>query len=36
MEGSQVARGLGRFRKTIREAIKKDLAINELNRDNIA
>jgi len=32
MESSQIIRGRRRPRKTIREVIKKDLAINELDR----
>jgi len=35
MEYSQIARSRGRLRKTIRETIKKDLDINELDRDMI-
>jgi len=31
MEDSQIARGRGRPRKTIRETIKKDLEVNELD-----
>jgi len=31
MEESQVIRGRGRHRKTIRETIKKDLEVNELD-----
>jgi len=31
MEESQVKRGRGRPRKTIRETIRKDLEVNELN-----
>ena len=31
MEESQVKRGKGRPRKTIRETIRKDLEVNELN-----
>ena len=31
MEESQVKRGRGRLRKTIRETIRKDLEVNELN-----
>jgi len=33
IEGSQITRGRGRPRKTIRETIKKDLEINELEKD---
>jgi hypothetical protein len=33
MEGSQIDRGRGRPRKTVRETIKKDLEINELYRN---
>jgi len=33
MEGRQITRGRGRPRKTIRETIKKDLEINELEKD---
>lgn len=33
MEGSQVTRGSGKLRKTIREAIRKNLEINELEKD---
>jgi hypothetical protein len=33
MEGSQITRGRGRPRKTIRETIKRDLEINELDRN---
>ena len=32
-DGSQITRGRGRPRKTIRETIKKDLEINELEKD---
>lgn len=32
MEGSQIARGRGILRKLIRETIKKDFEINELDR----
>jgi len=35
MEGSQITRGRGRPRKTIREAIRKDLEINELEKDMV-
>ena len=35
MEDSQIARSRGRPRKTIRETTKKDLDINELDRDMI-
>ena len=31
MEGSQITRGRGRPRKTIRETIRKNLEINELD-----
>jgi len=31
MKGSQITRGKGRSRKSIREAIKEDLEINELD-----
>jgi hypothetical protein len=34
-EGSQIIRGKGRLRKTIRETFSKDLGINELDRDTI-
>jgi hypothetical protein len=33
MEGSQITRGRGRPRKNIRETIKKDLDVNELDKD---
>jgi len=33
MKDSQISRGRGRPRKTIRETIKKDLGINELDRN---
>jgi len=33
MEGSQITRGRGRPGKTIRDAIRKDLEINELEKD---
>jgi hypothetical protein len=33
MEGSQIDKGRGRPRKAIRETIKKDLEINELDRN---
>jgi len=33
MACSQITRGRGRLRKTIRETIEKDLEINELDRD---
>jgi hypothetical protein len=32
MEDTQITRGIGRPRKTIRETIGKDLEINELDR----
>jgi len=35
MEGSQITRGRGRPRKTIRETIKKDLDVNELERNMV-
>jgi hypothetical protein len=35
MEGSQISRDEGRPRKTIRETIKKNLEINQLDRDMI-
>jgi len=35
MEGSQISRGQGRPRKAIRETVKKDLEINELDKDMI-
>jgi hypothetical protein len=35
MEGSQITRGRGRPRKTIRETIKKDLETNELDRNMV-
>jgi hypothetical protein len=35
MEDSQITRGRGRPRKTMRETIKKDLEINELDKDII-
>jgi hypothetical protein len=35
MEMSQITRGRGRHRKTIRETIKKDLEINELKKDMV-
>jgi len=35
MEGCQITRGRGRPRKTIRETIKKDLKINELEKDMV-
>ena len=35
MEDSQITRGRSRPRKTIRETIKKDLEINELDRNMI-
>jgi len=35
MEDSQITRGKGRPRKTIRETIKKDLEINELERNMV-
>jgi len=35
MEGSQIARGRERYRKTTRETIRKDLEINYLERDMI-
>jgi len=35
MEGSQITRGRGRPRKNIREAIKKDLEMNELEKDMV-
>ena len=35
MDDSQITRGRGRPRKTIRETIKKDLEINELERNMI-
>jgi len=33
MEGSQITRGSGRPRKTIRKTIRKDLEINESEKD---
>jgi hypothetical protein len=35
MEGSQITRGRGRRRKTIKETIKKDLEINELDKNMV-
>jgi len=35
MEGSQIIRGQGRPRKTLRETLKKDLEINELDRNMV-
>jgi len=35
LEDSQITRGRGRPRKTIREIIKKDLEINELDRNMV-
>jgi len=35
MEGSQITRCRGRPRKTIRETIKKDLEMNELEKDMV-
>jgi len=35
MESSQITRGRGRPRKTISKTIKKDIEINELDRDMI-
>ena len=35
MEGSQITRGRGRPRKTMRETIRKDLEINELEKDMV-
>jgi hypothetical protein len=35
MEGSQITRDRGRLIKTIRETIKKDLEINELDRNTV-
>ena len=35
MERRQTARGRGRPKKTIREVIKKDLEINDLNRSMV-
>jgi len=35
MEGSQISRGQGKPRKTIKETVKKDLEINELDKDMI-
>jgi len=35
IEGSQITRGRGRPRKTIRETIRKDLEINELEKDMV-
>jgi hypothetical protein len=35
IKGSQITKGRGILRKTIRETIKKDLEINELDRDVI-
>jgi len=34
-EGRQITRGIGRPRKFIRETIKKDLEINELDRNMV-
>jgi len=35
MESSQITRGKGKRRKTIRETSKKDVEINELDSDMI-
>jgi hypothetical protein len=35
MEGSQITKGWGGTRKTVRETIKKDLEINELDRNMV-
>lgn len=35
MEGSQIPRSRGRPKKTITETIKKDLEINELEKDMV-
>jgi len=35
MEGSQITRDRGRLIKTIRETIKNDLEINELDRNTV-
>lgn len=35
MKGSQITRGKGRSRKSIREAIKEDLEISELDRNMV-
>jgi hypothetical protein len=35
MQGSQITRGRGRPRKTVRETIKKGLEINELDRNMV-
>jgi len=35
MDDSQITRGRGRPRKTIRESIKKDLEINDLERNMV-
>lgn len=35
MEDSQITRGKGRPRKTIRETIRKDLEINELDQNMV-
>jgi len=35
MKDSQITRGKGRPRKTIRETIRKDLQINELDRNMV-
>ena len=35
IEGSQITRGTGRPGKTIRETIRKDLEINELEKDMV-
>jgi len=35
IEGSQITRGRGRPKRTIRETIKKDLEINELEKDKV-
>ena len=35
MEGSQITKGRGRPRKTIRETIAKDLEINDLDRNMV-
>jgi predicted transcriptional regulator len=35
MHGSQITRGIGRVRKTIRQIVKNDLEINELDRNMV-
>jgi len=36
MKGSQIIRGIGRRRRTIRETIKKDPKMNELDRNMVS